>query len=246
MIEVRHHGDRDRWRLLYIFVGQYVLTTLLLFLRFCFRVCCPGHSDKRAKRVLIINPYNVTYPPESQRISRCGSTAHREIVGEAGFAHQFIDLTRFPEENQEHLAARYLAEKYAGMNPDVVVTGRPRASELCPEISRCNRSRHSARPVLLDHRCIHRFPQISDVTGTISTRDITNPRIGGATSARPHRHLVVIAGAAKFRHGNGYRIARQQIESRDRKFGDTSYLVGVPTRQLIRDVSGDYRVTQLS
>ena len=90
--------------------------------------------------------------------------------------------------------------------------------------------------------CVARPPKYSqssiksgNVTGTISTRDITQTLDLAERLQPAARHLVVIAGAAKFDR-EWVQIAQQQIESRGRKF-DTRYLVGIPKEQLINEVS---------
>lgn len=203
----------------------------LLFLA----VCGPGHSDERAKRVLIINPYNVTYPGVLSVSQGAVQRLTEKSSAKLDLLTEFIDLARFPEENQERLAARYLAEKYAGMKPDVVVTAGREASSF---VLKYRDAIARDVPLVLCCSTADVFTEslkLSNVTGTISTRDITQTLELAERLQPTTRHLVVIAGAAKFDR-EWVQIARQQIESRDRKF-ETRYLVGVPTEQLIRDVS---------
>ena len=202
---------------------------------FLLTLCGPAHSDERARRVLIINPYNITYPGilsisqgVVQRLTE-KSSATLELLPE------FVDLARFSEDNHERLAARYLAEKYANLKLDVVVTAGREASTFFLKY------RNSIAPDVPLVLCCSpaevftKSIKSGNVTGTISTRDITQTLDLAERLQPAARHLVVIAGAAKFDR-EWVQIARQQIESRGRKF-DTRYLVGIPKEQLINEVS---------
>jgi signal transduction histidine kinase/ABC-type uncharacterized transport system substrate-binding protein len=205
--------------------------------------CAPAASKERLKRVLIVSSYNITYPGVfnvtqgvMQRLEET-SSAKLEILSE------FVDRARFPENDQEHLIARYLAEKYASARPDVVVTVGRQASNFFLKY-RDSIARNI--PLVLCCAPAKLFTEslkLSNVTGVISARDITRT-LNLAERLQPGASkLVVSAGASEFDR-EWMRIARQQIESRSRKF-DTRYLVGVPYEKLIREVSNLRRDTIL-
>ena len=202
---------------------------------------CSSHAQDSRGRVLLLLSYSMSEPGT---VSVGQGTLQRltdKSPEKLELLSEFLDLGRFPEPDHESRTARYLAEKYAGRRPDVVITAGREASQFI-----LNHRDAIAPDVPIVACCLpaetfSAFSGSTKITGVISGRDISKT-LDLAERLQPGaRNLVVIAGASNFDR-QWVQIAREQIESREQRY-DTRYLVGLPYDTLIKEVSHLPRAT---
>ena len=196
---------------------------------------CSSHAQETTRRVLVLLSYNLTYPG----VLSVGEGAIERLRDKSPekleLLSEFLDLARFPGPEHESRTARYLAEKYAGRRPDVVITAGREASAF---ILKHREAIAPNVPIVVCCLPAETFAALggpNKITGVISGRDISKT-LDLAERLQPDaRNLVVVAGASDFDR-QWVQIARQQIEGRERRY-DTKYLVGLPYDTLIEEVS---------
>ena len=195
---------------------------------------CSSHAQETTRRVLVLLSYNLTYPGVLS-VGEGAIERLRDKSPELELLSEFLDLARFPGPEHESRTARYLAEKYAGRRPDVVITAGREASAF---ILKHREAIAPNVPIVLCCLPAETFAALggpNKITGVISGRDISKT-LDLAERLQPDaRNLVVVAGASDFDR-QWVQIARQQIEARERRYG-TKYLVGLPYDTLIEEVS---------
>ena len=89
---------------------------------------CGAHAQDSAKRVLVLSSYNITYPGVVNVGRGIAERLKEKSPEQVELLNEFLDLARFPEPEHASRTAGYLAEKYAGRRPEVVITAGREAS----------------------------------------------------------------------------------------------------------------------
>jgi ABC-type uncharacterized transport system substrate-binding protein len=174
------------------------------------------YAQDSAKRVLFLLSYNISYPG----IMMIGQGAITRLTDRSPekleLLSEFLDLARFPEPDQQSRTAAYLAAKYAGRRPDVVITAGGEASQF---IFKHRDVIAPGVPIVVCCLPADAFAALggsAKITGVISRRDISKT-LDLAERLQPGaRNLVVIAGMSAFDQ-QWVQIARQQIEGRKQR-----------------------------
>ena len=196
---------------------------------------CSSHAQDSAKRVLVLLSYNLTYPGilsiGEGAIERLRDKSPQKVE----LLSEFLDLARFPGPDHESRTARYLAEKYAGRTPDVVITAGREASAFILKYREEIAPNAPLVVCCMSAEALAALGASDKITGVISGREIART-LDLAERLQPGaRNLVVIAGANDFDR-QWVQIARQQIATRERRY-ETKYLVGLPYDTLMEEVS---------
>ena len=93
----------------------------------------PVRAQEPTRRVLLLYPYDNVSPA-----TLTAGTAIRKRLAEEprlkiDILSDFLDLARFPGESDQLRSARYLAEKYAGNPPEVIMPLSPEAQRFATE-----------------------------------------------------------------------------------------------------------------
>ena len=179
--------------------------------------------------------YNLTYPGilsiGEGAIERLRDKSPQKVE----LLSEFLDLARFPGPDHESRTARYLAEKYAGRTPDVVITAGREASAFILKYREEIAPNAPLVVCCMSAEALAALGASNKITGVISGREIART-LDLAERLQPGaRNLVVIAGANDFDR-QWVQIARQQIATRERRY-ETKYLVGLPYDTLMEEVS---------
>jgi signal transduction histidine kinase len=201
----------------------------------------PLHAAPEPRRVLLLFPYNITFPAdfvvgESLR-SHLEERSPQSIV----FYADFLDLGRFPDQDHELRTARYLALKYAKSVPDVIVALGPQALRFVLK----HRSEIGANvPVVFASISAQTLATINlpqNVTGVTSEFDLVKALKLAKQLQPAARDLVVISGASPFDR-RWARTAQRQLKSYEQRLS-TRYLVGLTQSQLFAELRGLRRDT---
>jgi signal transduction histidine kinase len=185
----------------------------------------PVVAQERPRRVLLLYPYDNVNPATltagmamRKRLTQ-GSSSRIDIHS------GFLDLARFPNEAEQLRTAHYLAEKYAGSLPEIVMT-------LSPEAQRFAIKYRSiiAPNVPIVFCCV--TPELaaaadrpSDVTGIYGEFD-AGRTIALARKLQPKaRNLVVISGASEMDQ-RWLASLREQIKPYEAQL-NTEYWIGL-------------------
>jgi len=188
-------------------------------------------ADERIARVLLLYPYNNTFPAGIAAGEAVRRRLSEKLPGQLDIFADSLDLARFPEEAHEERTARYLAEKYADKQPDVVIALGPEAlrfilahrEAIAPKV-----------PIVFSATSPAALTAINpptDVTGVISEFDLAKTMELAERLQPEARHLVVITGASAFDR-RWAENARRQLAPFEQRY-QTTYLVGLDKNDLL-------------
>jgi PAS domain S-box-containing protein len=187
------------------------------------------------RRVLLLYPYDDTVPITVRGGRGVRNRLLDRTASKIDIASEFLDLGRFPTDADELRLAHYLAEKYAGRPPEIIM---PLHSEALRFALKYRSIIAPNVPVVFC--CV--TPQIAtsadrpkDVTGIYTLFDV-GKTIALARQLQPAtRNLVVISGSSPF--DQRYLAAmRSEIEPYE-KILNTEYWIGVPYASLLERAS---------
>jgi PAS domain S-box-containing protein len=188
-------------------------------------------APEPSRHVLLLYPYDDAVP-----VSAIAGAAIRKRLIEASpskidIGTDFLDLARFPTEADEIRSAHYLAEKYAGRLPEIIMPLNSEALRFAVKY------RHMFAPnVPIVFCCV--TPQIAtdidrpkDVTGVYTQFD-AGKTIALAQKLQPRsRDLIIISGSSGI--DRRYLAAmRKDIEPYEKYF-NTQYWIGVPYEAML-------------
>jgi PAS domain S-box-containing protein len=187
-----------------------------------------------ARRVLLLYPYDNEVPATAI----AGAAIRKRLAAKSSqidVEAEFLDLARFPKESDELRSARYLAEKYAGRLPELIMPMNLEGlrfaikyrSMIAPNV-----------PVVFC--CV--TPQIAtaadrpkDVTGIYTQFDV-GKTIALAQQLQPNAHnLVVVSGSSEI--DRRYLAAMQNEIEPYKKTLNIEYWIGVPYASLLERAS---------
>jgi signal transduction histidine kinase len=196
---------------------------------------CPVHTQEPTRRVLLLYPYNDTVPVTVAAGTGVRNRLVERYSSKIDIATEFLDLGRFPTDADELRQARYLAEKYAGRLPEVIVPMQSEALRFAVKY------RGTIAPnVPIVFCCV--TPNIAtavdrpkDVTGIYTQFDLGRT-IALARQLQPAaRNLVIVSGSTAF--DQRYLASmRKEIEPHE-KVLNTEYWIGVPYVSLLERAS---------
>jgi signal transduction histidine kinase len=188
-------------------------------------------AQEPTRRVLLLYPYNDTVPVSVASGTGVRSRLVERSSSKIDIATEFLDLGRFPTDADELRQARYLAEKYAGRLPEIIVPLQSEALRFAVKY------RGTIAPnVPIVFCCV--TPQMAtaadrpkDVTGVYTRYDL-GKTITLARQLQPAaRNLVIVSGSSAF--DQRYLAAmRKEIEPHE-KVLNTEYWIGVPYALLL-------------
>ena len=183
----------------------------------------------RIPRVLLLYPYDERLPATSI----AGETARNRLIeatgGKIDLFSEFLDLSRFRDEGHLGNTARYLAQKYAAVTPDVVIALGAEAISFI--VAHRATIAPAARVVYCGITSVEaaglHLP--GDVIGALTEFDITRT-FEMARGLQPDaRRLVVIAGSAPF-DKSWLKAAQQGLAGVARDY-ETTYLTDLTIDQ---------------
>ena len=196
---------------------------------------CPVHAQEPTRHVLLLYPYNDTVPVTVAAGTGVRNRLVERYSSKIDIATEFLDLGRFPTDADELRQARYLAEKYAGRLPEVIVPMQSEALRFAVKY------RGTIAPnVPIVFCCV--TPNIAtavdrpkDVTGIYTQFDLGRT-IALARQLQPAaRNLVIVSGSTAF--DQRYLASmRKEIEPHE-KVLNTEYWIGVPYVSLLERAS---------
>ena len=192
-------------------------------------------AQESPRRVLLLYPYDNVVPVLAVAGAAIGKRLIEGSPSKIDIGTEFLDLARFPKEADELRTARYLAEKYAGKLPEIVM---PLNSEALRFAIKYRNLFAPNVPVVFC--CV--TPQIAnaadrpnDITGVYTQFDI-GKTIALAQKLQPRsRDLIIISGSSNI--DRRYLAAmRKEIEPYENSF-NTQYWIGVPYAALLERAS---------
>ena len=210
--------------------GQFWSCAVLLV---AFAKLLSANAQEQQRRMLVLYPDS-----DIPAVSNVSDVIQKKLASRPSLKVQifreFLDLSRFPDHGHQQRVVRYLSEKYADTNFDLIVALGPDSLRIAIE----NRP-ELAPGVPIVFCCapastLAAIDRPADATGVVTDYDISKT-LELARRLQPEaRHLVVLAGAAPF-DLRWAEIARGQLD-RLWKF-DVRYLVGLSRDALLTEVS---------
>jgi PAS domain S-box-containing protein len=193
-----------------------------------------SRAEERPRHVLMLHAYESTFP-YTAALAEAARKRLLESQQAIDISADFLDLARFPDAAHEQRAARFLAEKYAGKQPDVVMTF---GSAALPFMTKHGASIAPQVPVIAAGISPANFSQTNPppgITGVINRFDL-GKTLGLAEQLQPGvRRVVVIAGAGETdRRWQG--VARSLLDDHRPRL-DVTYLFELPHREFLARVS---------
>lgn len=189
------------------------------------------HAEQKARRVLLLYPYNTTVPANVIAGEAAKKRLTERSIEPIEFYIEFLDFARFNSAEHRARTARHLAEKYQGQKFDVVMALGPQSLRFAIQ----NRQSFDAEsPIVFCCTSPSRLATLNpppDVTGIISEFDLSKTL---ALAQRLHpltRKVFVVAGAAEF-DKQWIEIARRQLKPFEHTH-EIQYLAGLPHDELI-------------
>jgi PAS domain S-box-containing protein len=187
------------------------------------------------RRILLLYPYDDTVPVTVVAGAGVRNRLIEKSSSKIDVATDFLDLSRFPTDADELRLARYLAEKYAGRLPEIIVPLQSEALRFAVKYRSI-----IAPNVPIVFCCV--TPQIAtaadrpkDVTGVFTEFDV-GKTIALAQQLQPAaRNLVIISGSSPFDQ-RYLATMRKEIEPYE-KLLNTEYWIGVPYASLLERAS---------
>jgi len=193
------------------------------------------NAQEPPRRVLLLYPFDNTQPATVS----AGVAIRKRLIerspSEIDLASEFLDLARFPGETDELRSARYLAEKYAGRMPEIIM---PLNSEALRFAIKYRGIIAPDVPIVFccvtpDMATAANRPK--DITGIYSKFDV-GKTIALAQKLQPGaRNLVIISGSSEIDR-RWLAALRKEIDPYENRF-KTEYWIGVPYESLLDRVA---------
>jgi PAS domain S-box-containing protein len=195
----------------------------------------PVGAQEPTHRVLMLYPYDNTLPATVLAGAGVKNRLLEKTSSKIDIAADFLDLGRFPTDADELRLAHYLAEKYAGRLPDIIMPLQSEALRFAVKYRGI-----IAPNVPIVFCCV--TPQAAtaadrpkDVTGVYTQFDL-GKTIALARQLQPTaRNLIIVSGSSPF--DQRYLASmRNEIEPYE-KILNTEYWIGVPYPSLLERAS---------
>jgi PAS domain S-box-containing protein len=191
----------------------------------------PVNAQEPPRRVLLLYPFDNVNPSTSTAGTAIRKRLVEKSTSKIDIYSDFLDLARFSTEGDELRSAHYLAEKYAGKLPEIIMPLSPEAQRFAVKYRSI-----IAPNIPIVFCCVTReiaadTDRPDDVTGIYGEFD-AGKTIALAQRLQPKAtNLVVISGAAEI---DRYWLAelRKQIEPYENKL-KTEYWSGIPYETLL-------------
>jgi signal transduction histidine kinase len=185
----------------------------------------------RSPRVLILYPYDERIPATNI----AGESARHRLIeatgGKIDLFSEFLDLSRFPEEQHVESMAHYLSEKYVDHRPDVVIA----LGEESTKFIVTNRDAIAPNATIVvggfSGETATQLNLPDDVVGALSEFDIEKTFEMAAHLQPNARQLVVIGGSSKFDQ-EWIATARRDLAALTRDM-ETTYLTGLSIDEFV-------------
>jgi len=193
------------------------------------------NAQESPRRVLLLHPFDNTQPATASAAAAIRKRLIERSPSEIDLAGEFLDLARFHSETDELRSARYLAEKYAGRLPEIIM---PLNSEALRFATKYRGIIAPNVPIVFccvtpDMATAADRPK--DITGIYSKFDV-GKTIALAQKLQPGaRNLVIISGSSEIDR-RWLAALRKEIEPYENRF-NTEYWIGVPYASLLDRVS---------
>jgi PAS domain S-box-containing protein len=193
------------------------------------------NAQESPRRVLLLYPYDNEVPATAIAGAAIKKRLAEKSPSQIDIGSEFLDLARFPKESDELRSARYLAEKYAGRPPEIIMPMNLEGLRFAIKY------RNTIAPnVPVVFCCV--TPQIAtaadrpkDVTG-IYTHFDAGKTIALAQQLQPEAHnLVIVSGSSEI--DRRYLAAMQNEIEPYKKSLNTEYWIGVPYAALLERAS---------
>jgi PAS domain S-box-containing protein len=192
-------------------------------------------AQELTHRVLLLYPYDNEVPATAIAGAAIKKRLAEKSPSQIDIGAEFLDLARFPKESDELRSARYLAEKYAGRPPEIIMPMNLEGLRFAIKY------RNVIAPnVPVIFCCV--TPQIAtaadrpkDITG-IYTHFDAGKTIALAQQLQPEAHnLVIVSGSSEI--DRRYLAAMQNEIEPYKKSLNTEYWIGVPYASLLERAS---------
>jgi signal transduction histidine kinase len=195
----------------------------------------PAPAKEQPRRILMLYPFSDTFPSSVSVGNAARRHFSKRLPGHVDIFSYYLDLARFPGAEHEERTARFLAQKYADVPPDLVIAAGPAALRFALNYRSIIAPNVRLIYCSIAVRTLASLEPPHDVAGIASQYDLAKT-FELAKRLQPNaRHVVVIAGTA-----DGDRRweanARQQLAGRTDGF-DTRYLIGLSREEILSEVS---------
>jgi len=193
------------------------------------------NAQESPRRVLLLHPFDNTQPATASAAAAIRKRLIEGSASEIDLAAEFLDLARFHSGTDELRSARYLAEKYAGRLPEIIM---PLNSEALRFATKYRAIIAPNVPIVFC--CVtpdmaNAADRPKDITGIYSKFDV-GKTIALAQKLQPGaRNLVIISGSSEIDR-RWLAALRKEIEPYENRF-NTEYWIGVPYASLLDRVS---------
>lgn len=216
---------------------QSLLALFFTALIYSLPVCGPANAEDpldRPPRVLLLYPYDEGLPATSIAGEIVRARLIEATKGKISLFSEFLDLSRFSEKSHAERMAAYLAKKYDGKRPDIVLALGEDAlvflaahREIAPgaKIIFCGLSRAAAAKLNLPGDMIGAYSEF-DIKKTFSLA----ARLQPSTSS-----LVIVAGSGDFDR-SWIATARKDLDQLTKGY-ETTYLTDLPMEEIKQRVA---------
>src|SRR6267378_4977627 len=193
------------------------------------------NAQESPRRVLLLHPFDNTQLATASAAAAIRKRLIERSPSEIDLAAEFLDLARFHSVTDELRSARYLAEKYAGRLPEIIM---PLNSEALRFATKYRGIIAPNVPIVFC--CVTPDVAIAadrpkEVTGVYSQFDV-GKTIALAQQLQPKaRNLVIISGSSEIDR-RWLAVLRKEIEPYENHF-NTEYWIGVPYKSLLERAS---------
>jgi signal transduction histidine kinase len=223
--DAKRQGSGEAVRVSFVFRVLVIGFTVLMV------EVLPLDAQESARRILLLYPYDDVSPATLT----AGTAIRKRLAEDPSFKidvhSDFLDLGRFPSEAEQLRSARYLAEKYAGNLPEIIMPLSPEAQRFAIKY------RDIIGPnVPIVFCCVTPELAVSagrpaDVTGIYGEFD-AGRTIALAQKLQPTaRKLVVISGSSEM-DSQWLDSVRKQIEPYEAQL-NTEYWIGLSYETLL-------------
>jgi signal transduction histidine kinase/ABC-type uncharacterized transport system substrate-binding protein len=197
----------------------------------------PSEAEEVAKRILILHSYNYTFPATSMASDGARKRLLERSAQKIELDAEYLDLARFAEPGHEALMAKFLRDRFANRQPDLVMLI---GGDALPFVIKHRDDFAPHVPVIflgVSRQGYAAAKPPSDVTGHVIDLDLNlDKTIALAERLQPEaRHMFVVAGSGLVDR-RWQSIARAVVEARERRL-ETTYLFNFPYDELIAKVS---------
>jgi len=229
------NGGRGPARIPPLPLRAYAAAFALTFLALSCR--SSAGAEEIPWRVLILHAYNYTLPALTLATDGARTRLFERSPRKIELDAVYLDLARYAEPEQEMLMAKFLRDRYASRQPDVVIAA---GADALPFITRHRDGFAPGVPVVFLGVSITSYQALRpppDVTGHVIDLDLILDRtLGLAERLQPDAHrLFFVAGSATVDR-RWQLIARRIAERRQRRF-DVTYLFDLSYDALMAEIS---------